>query len=658
MTASPRRKNAVNGPVVKTHYLLIIDALTFALSLAVAVLLRYESLTLTIHVLAASWLLIPLASVLRLAASWRPRLYAYIWRYASLSEVFRILEAATVGTLFLVMVNWGLLPLLGLNTLPSFAVFVIDWALNILFMAGSRMAIRVGLNWLVSHKKQNVLDAIVPHRKVLIAGAGDMGAVVTRLIQNNPEMSYELVGYVDDDPLKHGKDLHGYRVLGTRHDIPNLVAEHRIDEVIIAISTAPERDIDAFQEICATVHVPTRIIPNVYDLLSGQLSMEQIRQWRSMDGYQPPSSNGATVAEAKPIYRNLLITGGAGFIGSNFARYMLETYPNYRIVVFDLLTYAGNPDNLLDLKANYPDRYVFVKGDIADYEQVALVMKRYGIDCIVNFAAESHVDRSLMEPHAFLHTNVTGTYTLLEAARDYGVQRYHQISTDEVYGEVRRGSFSEQDPLETRSPYSASKAAADLLVYAYSISFGVPVTITRGSNTIGPYQYPEKAVPLFVTNAIDNEPLPVYGDGLYVRDYQYVRDHCRGIDLVLHRGTPGAIYNLGGGPSNERTALELARTILDRLDKPHSLIHLVQDRPGQDRRYSLNCARIRRLGWEPLHSFDEALDATIEWYIENEWWWRKIKNGEYRHYYEKQFSERLEKAVQGVLSQKSTQKVD
>jgi dTDP-glucose 4,6-dehydratase len=218
---------------------------------------------------------------------------------------------------------------------------------------------------------------------------------------------------------------------------------------------------------------------------------------------------------------------------------------------------------------------------------------------------------------------------------------------------VIRGSFSEEDPLETRSPYSASKAAADLLAHAYYNSFGVPVTITRGSNNIGPYQYPEKALPLFITNALDNQPLPVYGDGLYVRDYQYVLDHCRGIDLVLHQGAPGEIYNLGGGSSNERTSLDLAKEVLDRLGKPHSLIHLVKDRPGQDRRYSLNTSKIRALGWETEWPFDKALDATMQWYIDNEWWWRKIKDGEYRQYYEKQFRKRLEEAVQVVLTGKS-----
>ncbi|NUQ37992.1 MAG: dTDP-glucose 4,6-dehydratase [Caldilineales bacterium] len=657
MTSPSPKRNSVETPVIKTHYILIIDAVVSAVALALAVLLRYESLAVMGQVLRASWALLPLAGLLRLAASWRPRLYAYIWRYASLAEVFRVLEAVSVGTLLLVLANWVLLPQLGQPPIPSRAVFIIDWALTIMFVAGSRMAIRVGLNWLISHKKRNVLESIIPQRKVLIAGAGDMGAVVTRLITNNPEMGYDLVGYVDDDPLKLGKDLHGFRVLGGRRDIVQLAQEHKIDEVIIAISTAPERDIEAFQDICASNRIPTRVIPNAYDLLSGTLSMEQIRQWRSVDGYHPAlNGNGVTGARQRPVYHSLLITGGAGFIGSNFVRYMLETYPTYRIVVYDLLTYAGNPDNLLNLKADFPDRYIFIKGDIAEYDQVALAMKRYGIDCIVNFAAESHVDRSLMEPHAFLRTNVTGAYTLLEAARNFRVQRFHQISTDEVYGEVIRGSFSEQDPLETRSPYSASKAAADLLVHAYNQSFGVPTTITRGSNTIGPYQYPEKAVPLFVTNAIDNQPLPVYGDGLYVRDYQHVRDHCRGIDLVLHEGAPGEIYNLGGGAKNERTALELARIILDRLGKPHALIHLVQDRPGQDRRYSLNCAKIRALGWKPQFTFDQTLDATIAWYVENEWWWRKIKDGEYRHYYEKQFSERLEKAVQSVLTQKSAMK--
>jgi dTDP-glucose 4,6-dehydratase len=335
--------------------------------------------------------------------------------------------------------------------------------------------------------------------------------------------------------------------------------------------------------------------------------------------------------------RNILVTGGAGFIGSNFARYMLNKYPDYRVVVYDKLTYAGNPDNLADIDRE--PRFTFVRGDICDAEQVDEAMREHEIDCIVNFAAESHVDRSLMEPGSFIQTDVHGTYVLLEAARKYGIERYHQVSTDEVYGEVLEGSSLETDLLQPRSPYSASKAGADLLVYSYHISFGLPVTVTRGSNNIGPYQYPEKVVPLFVTNAIDDVPLPLYGDGSQMRDYQYVLDHCEGIEAVLHRGTPGEIYNLGTGV--ETRNIDMARMILQYLGKPESLIQPVRDRPGHDRRYSVDCRKIQKLGWRSRHSFAEALEKTARWYVENEEWWRKIKSGEhYQEYYQQQYAGR------------------
>ena len=351
--------------------------------------------------------------------------------------------------------------------------------------------------------------------------------------------------------------------------------------------------------------------------------------------------NGVTPHKNNYEYQNVLITGGAGFIGANFVRFMLHKYPHYRIIAYDKLTYAGNLDNLLGLEEAYAGRYVFVKGDICNADQVTAVMQQYEIDLIVNFAAESHVDRSLMNPAVFLRTNIEGTYVLLEVARQFAVKRFHQVSTDEVYGQIVDEPFHEKSPLETRNPYSACKGAADLLVKSYQTSFGVPTTITRGSNNIGPYQYPEKAVPLFVTNAIDNLPLPVYGDGLYVRDYQYVLDHCQAIDLVLHKSEPGETYNIANGA--EHTTIEVAQTILDKLNKPYSLICLVDDRPGQDRRYSLNCTKIRQLGWRPQWPFVQSLNITIEWYIENEWWWRKIKQGVYKDYYDKQFSDRLKK---------------
>ncbi len=338
--------------------------------------------------------------------------------------------------------------------------------------------------------------------------------------------------------------------------------------------------------------------------------------------------------------KHLLVTGGAGFIGSNFVRYMLETYPDYHVVVLDKLTYAGNLDNLKDVAEGFAGRYSFVRGDICDVAVVEETMQANDVDTIVNFAAETHVDRSLMEPDAFIKTDVYGTYVLLEAARRFGIERYHQVSTDEVYGDIAPGHSSlETDPLQARSPYSASKAGGDLMCLAYYNSFDLPVTLTRGSNNIGPYQYPEKVVPLFVTNAIDDQPLPLYGDGRQMRDYQYVLDHCEGIDLVLHRGQLGEVYNLGTGAETENWVM--AHAILDLLGKPYSLIRHVTDRPGHDRRYSLNVGKIRALGWASRHSFEQAIARTVRWYVDNEWWWRKIKSGEYMQYYRAWYGQRL-----------------
>jgi dTDP-glucose 4,6-dehydratase len=336
--------------------------------------------------------------------------------------------------------------------------------------------------------------------------------------------------------------------------------------------------------------------------------------------------------------KSIMVTGGAGFIGSNFAIYMLDKYPDYNIVVFDKLTYAGNLENLLDVSDE--PRYRFVKGDICDSTAVDAAIKESEIDSIVNFAAETHVDRSILDPDAFMMTNVYGTYVLLEAAQRHGLQRYHQVSTDEVYGDVAPGYASlETDPLAPRSPYAASKASGDLLTLAYHTTYDLPVTVTRGANNIGPYQYPEKAVPLFATNAIDNEPLPVYGDGHQKRDYQYVGDHCRALDVVLHQGVKGEIYNVGTG--HEMENLAMIELLLDELDRPASLIRHVADRPGHDRRYSLDVSKVKRLGWEPEYSLAEAVRQTAIWYRQNEWWWRKIKEGEYREYYEAQYGERL-----------------
>ena len=337
--------------------------------------------------------------------------------------------------------------------------------------------------------------------------------------------------------------------------------------------------------------------------------------------------------------RNLMVTGGAGFIGSNFVRYMLEKYPGYYIVVYDKLTYAGRLENLQDVAERFAGRYAFVRGDICDAAKVRETIRAYNVDTVINFAAESHVDRSIMNPDAFIKTDVYGTYVLLEAAREFGLERMHQVSTDETYGEVQTGRSKETDPVAPRSPYAASKASADLMVNAYHVTYGLPVTITRGANNIGPYQYPEKVVPLFVTNAIDDLPLPLYGDGLQVRDYQYVLDHCEAIDIVLHKGEIGGIYNVGTG--TEMRNIDMARLILKLLGKPESLIQLVRDRPGHDRRYALDVGKIRALGWEPAHTCEEAIEKTVRWYVENEWWWRPIKSGEhYREYYRRQYEGR------------------
>ena len=335
--------------------------------------------------------------------------------------------------------------------------------------------------------------------------------------------------------------------------------------------------------------------------------------------------------------KNLMVTGGAGFIGSNFVRYMLGKHPEYNVLVYDKLTYAGNLDNLLEVAGDA--RYSFVRGDICDAAAVTEAMQAHQVDTVVNFAAETHVDRSIMDPDAFIMTDVYGTYTLLEVARRLGVERYHQISTDEVYGHIEGDHRSQEtDNLAPRSPYAASKASGDLMVLAYYVTYGLPVTLTRGANNIGPYQYPEKVIPLFVTNAIDNQALPVYGDGKQRRDYQYVIDHCEGIDVVLQRGKPGEVYNVGTGSEMEN--LRMVEILLDELGKPASLIQHVEDRPGHDRRYCLNVDKLRELGWRPGYTHEEAIRATVRWYAANEWWWRKIKSGEFKEYYRRLYGQR------------------
>ncbi len=320
--------------------------------------------------------------------------------------------------------------------------------------------------------------------------------------------------------------------------------------------------------------------------------------------------------------KNILVTGGAGFIGSNFVRYMLNKHQDYKIVNLDLLTYAGNIKSLDDIKDN--PNYLFVKGDIADNKLVDKTVSENKIDVIINFAAESHVDRSITNPDIFVKTNVLGTQNLLEVAKKHKIEKFFQISTDEVYGSLGKiGFFTEKTPLSPNSPYSASKASADLLVMAYHHTFGLNVNITRCSNNYGPYQFPEKLIPLFITNALDNKQVPLYGDGLNIRDWLFVEDHCSAIDTVLHKGKNGEIYNVGG--NNEKTNRYITDTILKYLGKDKSLIKYVADRLGHDRRYAIDATKIKEeLGWEPKYKFEQAIEKTIQWYLNNKQWWQPL----------------------------------
>lgn len=330
---------------------------------------------------------------------------------------------------------------------------------------------------------------------------------------------------------------------------------------------------------------------------------------------------------------SILITGGAGFIGSNFVHYMVKKYPNNQIVVLDALTYAGNRENLKDLEKD--SHFEFIHGNICQKDLVEKIVKN--VQVIINFAAETHVDRSILEAGTFIQTDVVGTFTLLEAAKKYKIERYIQISTDEVYGSIADGSFNENSPLQPNSPYSASKASADLIVRAYHKTYKLPVIITRSSNNFGPYQYPEKLIPLFITNALENKPLPLYGDGKNVRDWLYVTDNCEAIDVVLQRGKDGETYNVGAG--NEMENIQITNLILKLLNKPTSLIKSVPDRLGHDRRYSINIEKIKKLGWKPKHDLYEAMVETVNWYKENESWWRHIREKQeaFKAYYQEQY---------------------
>jgi dTDP-glucose 4,6-dehydratase len=337
----------------------------------------------------------------------------------------------------------------------------------------------------------------------------------------------------------------------------------------------------------------------------------------------------------------ILVTGGAGFIGGNFVHYMLNTHPDYEVICYDALTYAGNLETLEDVMEN--PKFTFIKGDIANRDEVYALFENKKPDIVVNFAAESHVDRSIENPGLFLRTNILGTGVLMDACRKYGIQRFHQVSTDEVYGDLPLDRpdlfFTEETPLHTSSPYSASKASADLLVLSYHRTFHLPVTISRCSNNYGPYHFPEKLIPLMIANALNNKPLPVYGKGENVRDWLYVEDHCRAIDLILHKGREGEVYNIGG--HNERTNLQVVKTILRELGKPESLIQFVADRPGHDRRYAIDPTKIQKeLGWEPTTAFDDGIKRTIEWYLKNKPWWEHILKGEYQDYYDRMYARR------------------
>jgi dTDP-glucose 4,6-dehydratase len=337
--------------------------------------------------------------------------------------------------------------------------------------------------------------------------------------------------------------------------------------------------------------------------------------------------------------RKIFVAGGAGFIGSNFIRHVLRERADATVVNFDAMTYAGNADNLRDIAD--AGRYTFVRGTVADAAAVTDAMR--GCDAVVNFAAESHVDRSIHDASDFIETNVRGAYNVLIAAREHGVQRVLHISTDEVYGPATPDRpMREDDRFRPRSPYAASKAAGDLMCHAFAETHGLQVVVARPANNIGPYQYPEKAVPLFVTNALDDQPLPVYGDGLQQRDRLHVDDNVRALLLLLERGEPGEAYNIQAG--NHRPNIDVARAILDLLDKPHDLIRYVDDREGHDPCYYMDWSKLRALGWEPRYGFEEALEQTVRWYADNRWWWEKIKSGDFRRFYERQYAERLANA--------------
>ena len=330
---------------------------------------------------------------------------------------------------------------------------------------------------------------------------------------------------------------------------------------------------------------------------------------------------------------NILVTGGAGFIGSNFIRHILKKYPDFSVTNLDKLTYAGNLNNLKDLEGNA--NYKFIKGDIADKRTVFKILRFNKIDAVINYAAETHVDRSILDPDAFVRTDVIGTYNLLEGVKEFKIAKFIQISTDEVYGSIDKGKFTEESPLLPNSPYSSSKAAGDLLCRSYVKTYGLPVVITRSCNCYGPFQYPEKLISLFITNLLEDKKIPLYGRGLNVREWLYVADHCNAVDFILHKGETGEIYNIGSGVEKKNS--EITGLILEQLDKGSEMIEYIKDRPGHDLRYALNARKLEKLGWQTEFDFERAIKETVRWYKQNDWWWRPLKSGEYLEYYKKQY---------------------
>src|SRR3989339_1655227 len=330
---------------------------------------------------------------------------------------------------------------------------------------------------------------------------------------------------------------------------------------------------------------------------------------------------------------NILVTGGGGFIGSNFIRHILKKYPDFSVTNLDKLTYAGNLNNLKDLEGNA--NYKFIKGDIADKRRVFKILRFNKIDAVINYAAETHVDRSILDPDAFVRTDVIGTYNLLEGVKEFKIAKFIQISTDEVYGSIDKGKFTEESPLLPNSPYSSSKAAGDLLCRSYVKTYGLPVVITRSCNCYGPFQYPEKLISLFITNLLEDKKIPLYGRGLNVREWLYVADHCNAVDFILHKGEAGEIYNIGSGVEKKNS--EITGLILEQLDKGSEMIEYIKYRPGHDLRYALNARKLEKLGWQTEFDFERAIKETVRWYKQNDWWWRPLKSGEYLEYYKKQY---------------------